>query len=209
MADQKQAPPDWERIEADYRAGLLSLREIAAANNSNAATILKRAKKGGWERDLAPRIAAKAEALVNKATVNASVNAARTVSDQQIIDSAAQSVASIRLKHRTDIARGQALCMALLGELEAQTGNFPGLAELGEILRQPNDNGADRLNDIYRAVISLPERTKTMKALAESLKGLIGLEREAYGLAAASEDGEAEDRAEQMRRRREARLAQG
>jgi hypothetical protein len=72
--------------------------------------------------------------------------------------------------------------MTLLGELQAQTGNLPGLVELGEILRQPNDNGADRLNDIYRAVISLPERSKTMKALSESLKNLVGMEREAYGL---------------------------
>jgi hypothetical protein len=32
MAQPKKAAPDWERIEADYRAGLLSVREIAAAS---------------------------------------------------------------------------------------------------------------------------------------------------------------------------------
>ncbi len=35
---------------------------------------------------------------------------------------------------------------------------------------------------VERAVISLPERSKTMKALTESLKNLVGMEREAYGL---------------------------
>ena len=73
--------------------------------------------------------------------------------------------------------------MTLLEELESQTGNFPALQELGEILRSPDDNGQDRLNDLYRAVISLPERTKTMKALAESLGRVVTLERQAFNIA--------------------------
>lgn len=182
MTNEVKPVPDWERIESDYRAGVLSLREIATAHNSNAATILKRAKKNGWERNLAARIAAKVESLVNKAAVNATVNSAAAVSDRQIVETAAQAIVSVRLAHRTDIARARGLTMSLLAELEAQTGNMPGLLDLGEMLRAPNESGADKLNDIYRAVIALPERTKTMKALAESLKHLIGLEREAYGL---------------------------
>lgn len=48
----KRAAPDWERIEADYRAGLLSVREIAAANGVSHVAIGKRVKRDGWERDL-------------------------------------------------------------------------------------------------------------------------------------------------------------
>ncbi len=179
---------DWESVERDYRAGLLSLREIATDHGSNAATILKRAKKHGWERDLKARIAARAEALVNKQAVNAQVNKDAAVSERQIIEANAERIAQVRGEHRSDIGRARTLTMTLFSELEAQTGNFPALMELGEMLREPNDAGQDKLNDIYRAVITLPERTKTMKALAESLKSLISLEREAYGLEKAVEE---------------------
>lgn len=50
--------PDWERIEADYRAGVLSLREIAAANGITEGAIRKRAKRDGWTRDLGAKIRA-------------------------------------------------------------------------------------------------------------------------------------------------------
>ncbi|MGQ7090747.1 hypothetical protein ACUOBA_18165, partial [Escherichia coli] len=38
------------------------------------------------------------------------------------------------------------------------------------------------LNEIYQKVISLPSRVKSMKDLSDSLKTLIGLEREAYSI---------------------------
>lgn len=51
MTDTKPAPPDWERIEVAYRAGVLSLREIAALNPGvNHVAITRRAKKQGWIR---------------------------------------------------------------------------------------------------------------------------------------------------------------
>lgn len=62
MAQPSQkAAPDWERIEADYRAGLLSVREIAASNGVSHVAIGKRAKRDGWERDLQAKIKAKAD----------------------------------------------------------------------------------------------------------------------------------------------------
>lgn len=36
-AEGEKPAPDWERIEVDYRAGVLSLREIAAGNGINRA----------------------------------------------------------------------------------------------------------------------------------------------------------------------------
>ena len=36
---------DWERVEADYRAGLLSVREIAAAHSVSHTAIGNRSKK--------------------------------------------------------------------------------------------------------------------------------------------------------------------
>jgi len=41
---------NWPAIEVDYRAGAMSLREIAAVHEVPEATLRKRAKVGGWER---------------------------------------------------------------------------------------------------------------------------------------------------------------
>ena len=62
MADKKQI--DWERIELEYRAGLLSVREIAASHGITHGAINKRSKRDGWEHDLTARIRAKADAVI-------------------------------------------------------------------------------------------------------------------------------------------------
>lgn len=193
MAREKKPAPDWERIEADYRAGVLSLREIAALHDGvNHVAITRRAKKEGWVRDLSGRIQAKADELVTKRTVTDGVTAERAVSDRAIVEANAEVIAGIRLAHRKDITRSRTLAMALLGELEQQTGNLELFEQLGELLRSPDDRGMDRLNDLYQKVISTPGRIDGMKKLAETLKNLIGLEREAYGLKI-GEDGGGED----------------
>lgn len=186
MAAQKKV--DYEAIEPGWRAGIKSPAQLAAEYTEatgisvSRSAIIKHFDKIGVPRDLSAKVHAKADAMVAEAMVTGKVSTATTLADSVIINAGAMDVATIRIGHRRDIALSRTLCMSLLGELQAQTVNLPGLVELGEILRQPNENGADRLNDIYRAVISLPERSKTMKALTESLKNLVGMEREAYGL---------------------------
>jgi predicted DNA-binding protein YlxM (UPF0122 family) len=46
-------PKDWEAIEREYRAGQLSVREIARQYAVSEGAIRKRAKAEGWERALA------------------------------------------------------------------------------------------------------------------------------------------------------------
>jgi hypothetical protein len=192
MAQEKKPAPDWERIEADYRAGLLSVREIASAHGISHAAISKRSKRDGWTRDLSKRIQDKAEQLVTTRTVTSEVTTEQAVTDRAIVEANAEVIAGIRLAHRKDISRSRTLAMALLGELEQQTGNLELFEQLGEMLRSPDDKGIDRLNDLYQKVISTPGRIDGMKKLAETLKNLIGLEREAYGLKI-GEDGGGED----------------
>jgi ribosomal protein S13 len=183
MQDKKR--PDWERIEGDYRAGLLSVREIAASQEVSHTAIQKRAKTNGWERDLAAKIKAKADALVAKREVAKEVATAQVETERQLVDANAQVIADIRMAHRKDIARSRSLAMLLLEELERETGDSDLFEELGEILRSEDDKGQDKRNDIYRKVISGAARVDSMKKLAETLKTLIGLEREAYGIAEA------------------------
>jgi hypothetical protein len=50
---------DWESIERDYRAGVLTLRAMAAQHGITEGSIRLRAKKEEWPRDLSAKIAAK------------------------------------------------------------------------------------------------------------------------------------------------------
>lgn len=188
-----KATPDWERIELDYRAGIKTLRQIAEEQGITHGAVNKRAKANGWERDLSAKIQAKADALVSKALVSSEVSADTKKKEQAVVDANAQAVADVRLAHRRDIHRARRLTNALLDELERQTdpGTLVLLEELGELLKNPDEKtGRDRLNEVYQAVISLPERSKTMKVLVESLQKLVDMERQAFGIKDDAEGGE-------------------
>jgi hypothetical protein len=173
------AVPDWERIELDYRAGVMTLRQIAAPQGITHGSITKRAKRDGWERDLKAKILAKADQLVSKAVVSKLVS-----TERQVIEANAIAIADVRLAHRSDINRARSITMSLLYELECQTGadNVAMLEQLGELMRSEDDHGNDRLNDLYQKIVSLPGRAKTMKDLGESLRVLVAMERQAFGL---------------------------
>lgn len=175
---------DWEAVEADYRAGILSLREMSEAHSVSHVMISKKAKALGWARDLKAKIQAQADALVNRSLVTTSVNGQDLVNERLIIEANAERIAQVRGEHRADIARLRALALRLLAECEAEAADPAVFAELGEILRRPDDNQQDRLNDAYMKAISLPQRIKGVKELAETLKVLVTMEREAYGIVA-------------------------
>lgn len=174
---------DWEAIEGAYRAGLLSLREMSQEYGVSHVAIKKRADKEGWTRDLTAKIKAKADALVNSGEVNGGVNSRPLVNEVEIVNANAEVIANIRLSHRKDISRSRNLVMKLLGELEISTDNIEDFEKLGELMFDPDEKtGRDRLNETYQKVISMAGRTKTMKDLADSLKTLVAIERQAYGL---------------------------
>lgn len=178
---------DWEAVEALYRAGVLSLREIGSQHGVTEGAIRKRAKRDDWARDLAAKVQAKADDLVRKAEVRKTVRAASLITDRVLIEANAQVIAEVRSAHRGDIKRFRALAASMLSELEIETGNVELFEELGEILRSEDKAGQDKRNDIYRKVISSAGRIDSMKKLAETLRILIALEREAYGIQSESE----------------------
>ena len=181
----EKRPIDWEAIERDYRAGIKTLRKIAEDNPGvSHVTIANKAKSFGWTRDISAKIQAKADELINKAVLNKPLNKRDSLSEAQIIlENGAQS-AAIRLSHRADIKRMRVIIAAQMEELEASSGpdQAQRLRDLGELMRNENDNGSDKLNDIYRAVIGLPDRSRVAKQLAETLRIAIDLERREFGM---------------------------
>jgi len=190
MADKAQNPvqpakkADWERIEIDYRAGVKSLREIAGEHGISEGAIRKRAKRDGWTRDLADKIQQRAEDLVRTQAVRTEVRSEQRATERQVIEANAEAVANVKMAHRSDISRARAIVNGLLDELQEMVGsdNATLLQELGDLLRSEDENGKDRLNDLYQQIISLPGRSKAMKDLTASLQSLVAMERTAYGM---------------------------
>ncbi|HBM2849345.1 TPA: hypothetical protein LU096_002121 [Enterobacter hormaechei subsp. xiangfangensis] len=174
--------PDWEAIETAYRAGVMSLREIASQHGISEGAIRKRAKRDDWSRDLNAKIQQKADDLVRKQEVRKQVRNESTLTERVLIEATAEVIATVRMEHRGDILRARELTNMLFDELGAQCADVSALERLGDIMFDPDDKGRDRLNEIYQKVISLPSRVKSMKDLSDSLKTLIGLEREAYSI---------------------------
>lgn len=110
--------PDWEAIQRAYRAGSLSVRAIGDAQGVNHATILKRAKKEGWARDLTEQVRAATKQKVTK-SVTTDGNHAPLVTDAEIIEEASDQAAAVVLAHRTGLAQWRTiankLCVALHG----------------------------------------------------------------------------------------------
>lgn len=190
--------PDWEAIERAYRAGVLSVREIASSCGMSHTAIQKRAKANGWERDLKAKIKAKADSLVAKREVATQVASKSVETEREIIEVNAEVIANIRMAHRGDISRGRRLANKLLDELEGLTDNRQLFEELGELLRSEDDKGQDKRNDLYQKIIDLPGRSKTMKEMAETLKTLIALERQAYDLDTKAGNSDADELSKMM-----------
>lgn len=180
---------DYERIEPGWRAGILSPRQLAAQYTEETgepcshAAINNHFKRQNIPRDLSAKIRAKSDAMVTAAIVTANVPRLDSVTEKAIVEGNATQMTAVRLGQRRDIQRARTLTMNLFAELELQAGaeNFAMLEQLGDLLANP-DSGLPKIGDLYQKIISLPGRAKTMKDLGESLRVLILLERQAFGL---------------------------
>ncbi|PWK42224.1 hypothetical protein [Pseudomonas sp. OV226] len=177
--------PDWERIEQLFRAGLLSVREIASACGVSHTAINKRSKAEGWERDLKAKIKAKADSLVSKREVSSKVSTETLATERGIVEANAEVIADIRMAHRTDIGRSRRLANKLLDELESLTDEQGTIKSLIKQFKEGDQEDGEAMADMLalaNKIGALPSRTKTMKELAETLKTLVALERQAYDL---------------------------
>lgn len=142
---------DWEKIELEFRAGILTLRELSEKHGVSHVTIHKRAKRDSWVRDIAAKIQARAGDLVNKAEANRVGNKQSAANERQLIDAGAEAILRVKLGHRTRITRHSELVDKLQVELETDEGD-------------------------------LASRVDISKKLAETMKTLITLERDAFDI---------------------------
>lgn len=117
MSDKPRT--DWEAIEREYRAGQLSVREIAKKHGITEGAIRKKAKADNWARPLADKVRkAVNEKLVRTDGTHAGTQAPR-VSDKEIIEGAALRGFEVVQSHRRDIQQLTAISNVLATRLAA------------------------------------------------------------------------------------------
>lgn len=189
MADTPKKPPvDWERIELDFRAGTMTLREIGEANGVSHTAIRKRAEKEGWSRDLNAKIKAKAEELVSKAEVSKTVSKeeaeTKKVTENDRVLADATRIANIKLKHRAGVGRMQEVFDVALSRVEVLVRESAVLEELGDLMdKGPDEKGRmDKQNEAYLKVIALPGAVDALKKMVETGERLVKLDYLVQGI---------------------------
>jgi hypothetical protein len=106
-------PTDWEAVEREYRAGQLSVREIARRCDLSEGAIRKRAKADGWQRALAERV----RLAVREKLVREDGTQSPRASDREVLEGAAHRGFEVVTSHRKDLTQLHGLKRVLMDRL--------------------------------------------------------------------------------------------
>ena len=187
MAKEKKVI-DWDLVEKDWRAGIKTKQQMAVEHGVSRAAMDKRFAKLNISRHLGVKIRAKATSLVEQSVVPATAEPLSPAREREIVEVNAAMQSQIILSHRSDIQRTRRLSMQLLEELEAQTDHADLFRDLAAMLCEPDEKGVNRRLELFEKVMSINSRAGTMKTLADALRNLIAMERQAFGLDDKKED---------------------
>lgn len=169
---------DWSAIEADYRTGKYSNRELSRIHGPSEGAIRKRAKQYSWQKDLSGEVrkATRAKAItasVAKRAKDKGEEPKAQLDDREIVEAAAEYSAEIIMAHQQRIERWSRISEDLAERLEQQleAGSMTVITKSGETASV----------DLQLDYIS-----KTMMQGTSAVERLIKLERQAHGL---DEDG--------------------
>jgi hypothetical protein len=171
-----------EKLALDYRAGIKSLRMLATEYGFSAPRITQIAKEEGWTRDLSERIREASAAKLNRSILNEKLNAKTPIAECEGVEAYVEMQAGIVQSHRNHITCSRSIMTAFIEELDSITRSRALFERLGERMRSEDDKSADKLNKLYRKIVSLPSRVDTIKKLVDSLKPLVALEHEVFGI---------------------------
>lgn len=178
---------DWDAVERDYRTGKFTQRELADKYGVTHGAIGKQARAGAWEKDLTAEI----RQATNARLVSELVSSEVAKSSQEVAKTvlvAAEANAQVILGHRTGLKRITSIKETLLNQIEQAAQNLPDLAEVIEMVRNPDENGVDRANDAMRKAMSRTALVDDLKKLTEVDERVRKGEREAFNIDAKGED---------------------
>lgn len=150
LDESGQDIPNWEEIEAQYRAGFMSIREIGRQHGISHVKIIVRAKKSQWARNMNQEIVDSAALRRSDAKFQRRLMSDAKMRLERMLHVSASIKAGIRVAHRDDWGNLRDLHNALFDELADLTFEAePNSATLGgriEVLR--------RLTDTYKTIVA-------------------------------------------------------
>lgn len=157
---------DWAAIERDYRTGQYSNRELSRQHGPSEGAIRARAAKDGWQRDLSEQIRQRVKAKTGRAVAREVVDA---VTDEEIVEQAAEVGAGIVRSHQGLLRKARALAESLMDLLGRQL-------EKGVITVQLKSGETADID------VPLDYAGKTLGNATMALERVVKMERQSYGL---------------------------
>jgi hypothetical protein len=150
--------PDLAIVEAHYRAGQISHREIGRQHGRSESWVRKLAKRKGWTRDLASAVRHRVrESLVREGSRQSELMGIKP-SDAAIIDEAAAMGVAVVRSHRIDINALRVAAVELLAQVQWEIGNAQAVP------------------------LKITDRSRVIADLSAAMARLVPLERQAFGL---------------------------
>lgn len=180
-------------LEGDFRAGVKTNAMIADEYGITTARLSYLSRKYGWERDLKAAVTARATRKANQETQKQLYTADRTaaVVDTDAVETAAEIQKSVLLGQRKRIGSLSTQVTGMLAELQTQTLAASELNAIGELVAMAKGQLDDaecqpaqiaKRMEAFEKSLNLAARVDTAKKLADTLKTLVALERQAVGL---------------------------
>lgn len=94
----KRKTVDWEAVERDYRAGVLTNSQIAGIYGTSSDSVRMRASRNKWKKDLTDQVRREAQAQLTRSDVC-------SLRDREIIAEGAAVRVAVVLRHRESISR--------------------------------------------------------------------------------------------------------
>jgi hypothetical protein len=177
----KRKRTDWEAVERDYRTGKYTLRELEAKHGVKYSSIARKSKEQGWTKDLAKAIKQATHAKLTEQLVNNLVNK-ETHDVNTTIEAAAEVGKNVILNHRVGLKRIAEVKEKLINQIESAVIHMVDLGEVVEMVRNPDENGVDKANDLLRKVLGRSALVDDLKKLADVDEKVRKGEREAFSL---------------------------
>lgn len=203
----RKAAIDWEAIERDFRAGILTSRQIAAKyGNVSHAGVGARARKYGWEKDLSAKVANRVKSALVAIGVSAGAACGnegesgnsgnsgnggaatgkesapeRQAREERTVEEAARGVVQVVRSHRKDVAKASGIVLTLMAQLAEAADYRETLRDMIED-ETAGDRSPNRRIAMLKAV-SIPAHAGTIRDLSTAMHKLIALERQAFNIA--------------------------
>lgn len=183
---------DEEALGRDWRAGILTLGQIAEKYGLESYQVQNLVKKRKWGRDLAQRIQQETTNRLQEEVAKSLTANQQAMTEAAIVEANAALQTAITRHHRTGATSTRESILKLVAELGAfaipqeQLDRF---AEIAALQRSQQVDDFDAQNEEYaralatfQRLVELPSRARTAKDLVAALASVVELERKVYGI---------------------------